>query len=32
VAEMIDRVFELIDTPPRDSRLLIEVQPEIMGV
>lgn len=32
VIEMIDRVFELIDTPPRDSRLLIEVQPEIMGV
>ncbi len=32
VIEMIDRVFKLIDTPPRDPQLLIEVQPEIMGV
>ena len=31
VIEMINRVFELIDTPSPDPRLLIEVQPEIIG-
>ncbi|MGO3003582.1 MAG: substrate-binding domain-containing protein [Halomonas sp.] len=32
VGEMIDRVFEVIDTPSPDARLLIEVQPDIIGV
>lgn len=32
VGEMIDHVFEVMDTPSPDASLLIEVQPDIMGV
>lgn len=32
VQEMVERIFELIETPVSDSRVLIEILPEIIGV